>query len=164
MKNYIIATLIISTTLNLNCKTQQKQENINNNSAKLQKEQKIEKIELTEQTRGINRIITFTPSSKTVSLNGSHTKAELTSSEWENINKTAGSLDLSKISSYQAPTTGRFSDRALASTIAITSNGTTYTSASFDAGTPPKELEGLYILLQDKSKKRVSRTPIPTTR
>jgi len=120
---------------------------------------KIEKIEIAEQTRGINRTIVYTSTSKTISNNGEQTSEKLPSAEWEKIVKQASIIDLSKISSFEAPTTGRFSDKALASTIIITSDGKTYESGSFDAGIPPKELEELYLLLKGKIQKFKSTVP-----
>lgn len=144
--------LLISLSLvNITCISQQKTERSENNSSTYQKTNEIDKIELKEQTRGTNRSITFNYGSIITSLNENISKSEISSSEWENIVKQASLIDLSKIASYESPTTGRFSDRALASTIIITSNGKTYQSASFDAGIPPKELEGLYRLLKSKS-------------
>lgn len=144
--------LLISLSLvNITCISQQKTEKIENNSSTYQKTNEIDKIELKEQTRGTNRSITFDAGSIITSLNENISKSEISSSEWEDIVKQASLIDLSKIASHESPTTGRFSDRALASTIIITSNGKTYQSASFDAGIPPKELEGLYRLLKSKS-------------
>jgi len=144
--------LLISLSLvNITCISQQKTERSENNSSTYQKTNEIDKIELKEQTRGTNRSITFNYGSIITSLNENISKSELSSPEWENIVKQASLIDLSQIASYESPTTGRFSDRALASTIIITSNGKTYQSASFDAGIPPKELEGLYRLLKSKS-------------
>ncbi len=144
--------LLISLSLvNITCISQQKTERSENNSSTYQKTNEIDKIELKEQTRGTNRSITFNYGSIITSLNENISKSEISSSEWENIVKQASLIDLSKIASYESPTTGRFSDRALASTIIITSNGKTYQSASFDAGIPPKELEELYRLLKSKS-------------
>ncbi|KQT30885.1 hypothetical protein ASG22_19515 [Chryseobacterium sp. Leaf405] len=151
MRKQIITSLIILVSLNLSCTPQQKTEKPENNLNNFQKKHKIDKIELKEQTRGTNRIITFNPGSISTSLNENITKSELLSSDWENIVKQVNLIDLSKISTYKAPTTGRYSDRALASTIIITSDGKTYQSSSFDAGIPPKELEGLYNLLQSKT-------------
>jgi len=143
--------LISLSLLNITCTSQQKTEKNNNNLTNTEKKQKIDKIELKEQTRGTNRIITFNPGLISTSLNENITKSELLSSDWENIVKQVNLIDLSKISTYEAPTTGRYSDSALASTIIITSDGKTYQSSSFDAGIPPKELEGLYQLLQSKT-------------
>ena len=161
MKSTLILLILFGFT-NTQCTSQQKTENHNKNSSINQKKQNIDKIEITEQTRGTNRIITFTQNSESVNVNGTIENSEISSSRWENIVKQVGLLDLQKISSYESPTTGRFSDRALASTISIISNGNTYTSASFDAGIPPKELEGLYILL--KGKGVINKKPKPRIR
>lgn len=143
--------LILFFFTNIKCISQQKTE-INKNISNINPEkQKIEKVELQEQTRGTNRIITFEPTFFNIFFNGNTTKTELSTIDWENITKQASLIDLSKISSYESPTTGRFSDRALSCTIIITSEGKTYKSSTFDAGIPPKELEGLYQLLKSKS-------------
>ncbi len=143
--------LILFSLIIINCNSQQKT-NINKNIPIIsQKKQEIEKIELKEQTRGTNRIITFEPTFFNTFLNGNTTKTELSTVDWENIVKEASLIDLSKISTYKSPTTKRFSDGALSSTIVITLAGKTYESSTFDAGIPPKELEGLYLLLRSKS-------------
>ena len=151
MSKIIQTTLIIFLCTTVQCNTQEKIKKTDDHTVITQKKQKISRIELKEQTRGTNRSITFDAGSIITSLNENISKSEISSSEWENIVKQASLIDLSKIASYESPTTGRFSDRALASTIIITSNGKTYQSASFDAGIPPKELEGLYRLLKSKS-------------
>lgn len=142
--------LILFSLIIINCNSQQKTGIHINSSTNNQKLQKIDKIQLQEQTRGTNRIFTFQPTSLQISLNGTDTQQELSTSDWENIVKQAALIDLSKISTYISPTTGRYSDSALSSTVIITAAGKTYESASFDAGIPPKELEGLYILLRNK--------------
>ncbi|MET3538785.1 hypothetical protein [Chryseobacterium limigenitum] len=151
MKSYIL--LIISCSLiNINCTSQQKSTISENKSIIIQKNEKIEKIEIIEKTRGTNRIISFTPTSKIVSVNGNITTTELPSIEWQNILKQATTIDLSKISLLESPTTNRYSDKALSSKISIISNGKTYLSSDFDAGVPPKELENLYSILMINSK------------
>lgn len=137
--------LIISAFTSICCISQQKP-NISEN--KLIIIQKIEKFEITERTRGTNRIITFTPDSKIISTNGNITTTPLSSDEWKNITESAHSIELSKIASFSSPTTDRYSDKALASTMTIFTNGKEYTSSVFDAGKPPKELETLYKKLQ----------------
>lgn len=147
MKTTIPLLILFLVLSNNNCSSQQKERINKNNSTKIQKTKKIEKIEVTEQTRGTNRVITFTPNSKIVSLNGNATTSALSSGEWENIVTQSSIIDLSKISSLEAPSTNRFSDRALSSHISITADGKTYQSVTFDAGAPPKELESLYKAL-----------------
>lgn len=148
MKLQIILLILLS-LININCTSQKKTEIKNKNSI-LKQIQQIEKIQLLEQTRGTNRIFTFQPNSLHISLNGTDTQQELSTADWENIVKQAILVDLSKISTYTSPTTGRYSDSALSSTVIITAAGKTYESSSFDAGIPPKELEGLYVLLRNK--------------
>lgn len=150
MKKHLISLISLG-LINITCISQQKTDKTENNLTNIQKKQKIDKIELKEQTRGTNRIFTFDQNSIITSLNENVTKSELSSSDWENIVKQASLIDLSKISSYESPTTGRFSDRALSSAIIIISDGKTYESNTFDAGIPPKELEGLYNALQSKT-------------
>lgn len=148
----IINTIAILSIIS--CINQNKNNISSKNSIKIEKQKKIEKIELTERTRGTNRSVAYTPNLITATFNGDSTQTAMPLSEWENISKQAEALDLTKISNLQSPTTGRYSDRALASTIIITSNGITYTSATFDSGIPPKELEALYNTLQTPKEKR----------
>ncbi len=153
--------LIIYCFLNIKCISQNNSKNKIDNSIIIEKYNKIEKIELREQTRGTNRLITFTKDAVTTYLNGNTSTSQISAADWENISKQVNLLNLPKISTYESSTTRRFSDGALASSITVTVNGNTYNSAGFDAGIPPKELEGLYILLKGKSK---SIMKIPRTR
>jgi hypothetical protein len=143
--------LLISCILNIKCISQNDRSGLTNHMQLGKYNTVIERVELTEQTRGTNRIFTFEPLSSSISLNGNINKTELPPANWKNITEQASAIDLSKISTYVAPTTGRYSDSVLSSTIIITSGGKAYESSSFDAGIPPKELEGLYQLLRGKS-------------
>lgn len=151
MKPHILL-IIFSTFININCSSQHKKDIYKNKLTIKEKNEKIEKIEITEKTRGTNRVISFTPISKTVSINGNITITKLSSIEWENIMKQAATIDLSKISLLESPTTNRYSDRALSSSISIISNKENYQSSDFDAGNPPKELNILYNTLIGSSK------------
>ncbi|WP_223599687.1 hypothetical protein [Chryseobacterium sp. GVT01B] len=115
-------------------------------------QQKIEQIQLAERTRGFSKSIVFTPSLKTTNNNEDIVNTKVSPAEWQAVSKLAENLDLSKISDLQSPTTGRHSDRAMAASIIITSNGKEYTSSSFDAGHPPKELEALYNAINGTEK------------
>ena len=136
---------IFSVTFNVSCNSQKSTEN---KSVVLNQKNAIEKIELTEQTRGTNKTTTFTPTSIIVLLNGNSKTSDLSDNRWKDIIKQATIIDLDKLPSYQSTTTGRFSDKALSSTIIITYKGKTFQSSGFDAGIPPKELEALYQLLK----------------
>lgn len=153
MKIQFLSINIILIILNISCINQKKNENYRNISTLIVKKQKIEKIQLVEQTRGINEKVIFTPTSITAISNGETTESPISSSDWGKISKQAGAIDLSNISNLQSPTTGRFSDQALSATITIVSEGSAFTSASFDAGKPPKELGALYGVIKDPSGK-----------
>ncbi|WP_340005818.1 hypothetical protein [Chryseobacterium sp. MYb328] len=155
MKVFLTLMSIILITSTICCANQNKKDNNEIKTTKNDKQKKIEKIQLTEMTRGIHRNSIFTPTFKITVLNGDSTKYTTNPSEWDNISRQVEALDLSKISELQSPTTGRYSDQALSATFLITSGGTTYTSATFDAGNPPKELEALYYTIrQPKGKKK----------
>ncbi len=151
MKILLTSIHIVLVLSSIHCQNQSKNGNMGKISTVNLQQKKIEKIELTEQTRGSRKIVTFTPTTKTASFNEEVSNSKISSSEWEDIASKAAALDLSKISTYEAPTTGRYSDRAMTATLVITSNGTTYTSASFDSGHPPKELETLYKEISKKN-------------
>lgn len=110
---------------------------------------KIEKISLSEQTRGTNRIFTFSKGKLESSINGTKTNHEITLSDWSKILDNAENINLlEEISKLEAPSTKRYSDAALASAITITKNGLEYKSSDFDSGNPPMELKNLYNEIQ----------------
>lgn len=158
MKHLFTSINIILLTSTISCVSHNKNENNGNNLTKTIKQQKIEKVQISEKTRGYSQNSVFTATFIKTTSNEDSTQVAMPPSEWEKISKQAEALDLSKISNLQSPTTGRYSDQALSATIIITSNGITYTSASFDSGIPPKELEALYNTIQ-KPKNKQNKTP-----
>ncbi len=147
MKIFRIAIICSVAIFSLQCTAQDKEKAAaTNTNAKLTK-QTIQKVELEELTRGTNRVLVFTPESKSVTLNGTEGTRNFSAAEWENVVKAVGAIDLAKIDTYEGPTTARFYDGALAATIRIHKDGKVYTSQSFDSGQPPKELAALYKLL-----------------
>jgi len=150
MKIYITLFAMIINLIFVECGSQGTNERKNNYPV-TQNMQKIKKIEITEQSRGTNKTITFTQDSVLTTSNGIQTKSTMLSKDWNDILKQINTIDLSKIESFEAPTNERFSDKASACTIIIYSEGFTFSSKSFDKGFPPKELENLYMLLYPKS-------------
>lgn len=150
--------LITSFFLSIGCLSQKKNSISENKSSQKTGESTIQKIELTEQTRGTNRLITFSTNSVIVDLNGNKKTSTLSSSDWKNIIQEAELIDLEKLSTYEAPTTHRFTDGALASTIILTVDGKQYRSANFDSGQPPAELKAIYSKLKESSK-NIAQTP-----
>ncbi|PIF44652.1 hypothetical protein CLU96_1632 [Chryseobacterium sp. 52] len=159
MNRKLLIALIPVLLCNVNCTSQKKGSSGAITSNGVQKKSKVQKIEITEQTRGTNRLITFTSGSTTTSVNGNISVAVLSAADWENIVKQAELIDLDKIASLTAPSEGRYGDRAFASSILITVDGKTYESSTFDSGAPPKELENLYreLFKEIKSKQKFSK-------
>lgn len=123
------------------------------------KKENINKIELTESTRGTNRTVTYSNTAIVTDVNCKTTSLPISETQWENIVKEARLINLERISIYESPTTKRYSDAAMSSKVIISVEDNKYSSADFDAGTPPKELELLYQKLQqargtDKNKSK----------
>lgn len=116
---------------------------------------KIEKISLSERTRGTIRDFTLSNGKLESSINGSIDNQEISQNDWSKTTDFADKIKLEEISKLEAPSTKRYSDAALASHITITKNGTDYQSSTFDSGNPPAELKNLYneILRIVKAKK-----------
>ncbi|MBB6330815.1 HD-GYP domain-containing protein (c-di-GMP phosphodiesterase class II) [Chryseobacterium sediminis] len=152
MNIQLILFNIILITSATSCVHKNNSENSATNITNAVQQQKIEQIQLAERTRGFSKSIVFTPSLKTTNTNEEIVNAKISSAEWKAVSKFAETLDLSKISDLKSPTTGRHSDRAMAASIIITSNGKEYTSSSFDSGHPPKELEALYNAINGTEK------------
>lgn len=133
---YFTIFLLITSTIILSCKS--KTMFTDKSSTE------IEKISLSERTRGTNRVFIFTNGKLETSLNGSSTIKEITQEDWLKISESIEKINLEEISKLESPSTKRYSDAAFASSIGITKNGTEYKSSEFDAGNPPTELKNLY--------------------
>lgn len=108
----------------------------------------IEKISLSEQTRGTNRFFTLSHGKLEASLNGTSRTNELSPSDWSIILNDVEKVNIEEISKLDVQSTKRYSDAALASIITITKNETEYQSPVFDSGNPPLELKKLYNEIQ----------------
>jgi len=147
----ILFTVILGTSAT-SCIHKNNSENNTKNITTTVQQQKIEKIQLVERTRGFSRSIIVTPSSKESNINEEITNTKIAPAEWKTISQLAGTIDLPKIAELKSPTTGRHSDQAMMTSIIITSEGKEYTSSDFDSGHPPKELEALYNAINGPEK------------
>ncbi|WP_159479229.1 hypothetical protein [Chryseobacterium sp. 18068] len=109
---------------------------------------KIEKVSLSERTRGTIRDFTLSDRKLVSSINGNINSQEISQNDWSKILEYIEEINAENISKLEAPTTKRFSDAALASNITITKNRTDYQSSTFDSGNPPLELKKLYDEIQ----------------
>lgn len=118
-----------------------------NCSSQTKTTENIEKIELSERTRGHQRFITITSNLQDIAINDKTSKEKTDPKIWKKINKTSKSLNLNNISKLVAPANKRFHDAAMMSQITITAKGKKYVSIPFDSGNPPKELKEIYQIL-----------------
>ncbi|MCX8525715.1 hypothetical protein OF897_17510 [Chryseobacterium formosus] len=139
MKYFIITSTILSLTI-LSCKPKavSSEKSIS----------KVEKISLSERTRGTNRTFTLSNGKLESSINGIINNKEISQNDWSKTTDFADKIKLEEISKLEAPSTKRYSDAALASIITITKNETEYQSSAFDSGNPPAELKSLYVEIQ----------------
>jgi len=147
----LISTLLLFFIIAFSCNAQKNKNAQNTKSMSDPLLSKIEKIELVEQSRGVNRLYTYTKEKKIIELNGTKSVLTMPASEWEKICKEVNLLNLSEIENLQSPTTKRFSDAALSSHISIFIDGKVYLSSSFDAGVPNEKLKSFYNALKDPS-------------
>ena len=72
----------------------------------------------------------------------------LSNAQINDIKSIVKKITLSEINDLQAPSNRRFTDGALIANFTIKENNTSYISSDFDHDNPPKELKGLYNLIQ----------------
>lgn len=100
----------------------------------------IESVELSYQTRGMQKFLRVTPDSVEVTINGKTANYKTTKAQWQKIIKTFDKVKLSGISKLKRPSTKSFYDGALMGNLKITTNLKEYTSIGFDHDLPPTAL------------------------
>lgn len=114
----------------------------------------IQKIVLEEMTRGSRRMVTITPTSKIVEVNRQVKQVATQTAEWTAILENLSAEKLSRLETFEAPTTKRYYDGAFSADIKITAGDKVYTSQSFDSGTPPNEISEFYFSVAKNFKDR----------
>ncbi len=100
----------------------------------------IESVELSYQTRGMQKFLHITPDSVEVTINGKTANYKTTKAQWQKIIKTFDKVKLSGISTLKRPSTKSFYDGALMGNLKITTNLKVYNSIGFDHDLPPTAL------------------------
>lgn len=108
----------------------------------------IQAVEFSSATRGYSETVRITPDSVYVQQHGregnNSSQRAITKDQWEEIRNSLKGVKISKIGNMQAPSQERARDAALHSNLIITtSNGSTYTSSTFDDHAAPKPLQPL---------------------
>lgn len=147
MKNFIVFASAM--LLTVNCSAGNEVREKTNNDTILVSKTLVQRISLSERTRGTNRSFTISPAKVETNMNGTLTSKSLPADSWKMISDKIEQINLDEIKSYNSPTTKRYSDAALASVITIEKDGKTYSSSEFDSGNPPQQLRDLYMSIQN---------------
>ena len=103
------------------------------------------------QTRGSLIQITVEGSKLSYKSNQSEGTKEVTKDQLDELKEIIGTLNLEGIAGLKAPSEKRITDGALHAEFTIKIGDKEYTSTTFDAGNPPKELKKLEDLLYSLS-------------
>jgi len=147
MKLYIGIAIILLTVIN--CNTVKSSESTMNEDKIETGKLSVQRISLSERTRGTDRIFTITSDKVETNMNGNIKEKSLSADTWKMISNKIEEIDLNEIESYISPTTKRYSDAALSSVITVEKDGKMYTSSDFDSGNPPQQLKDLYQTIQN---------------
>lgn len=137
-----ISSILIA--LQISCTAQKQVDNTKTAAFEIQKQNMAESISMTEESRGNMKIYTFTERQIMVSKNGMEESLPLKAEDWNKLQKIVATLNLEKINTYEAPSQNRWSDASASTQINIKTQSGLYTSQTFDAGVPPKELVEVY--------------------
>ena len=100
----------------------------------------IKSVELSYQTRGMQKFLHITPDSVEVKINDKVSHYKTTKAQWQKITKTFDRVKLSGISKLKRPSTKSFYDGALIGNLKVITNLKEYDSISFDHDMPPVAL------------------------
>ena len=116
----------------------------------------IQTVELSYQTRGMQKSLRINRDSIIVTINGKVTDYQTTNVQWQRILKTSLKVKLGTISSLKRPSTKSFHDGAMMAHLKIVTNLKEYNSVDFDHDMPPSKLGKLigamkYTLINTKN-------------
>ena len=111
------------------------------------KDLEIVRYEYSTSTQMGRTVLAVTQDSVIVTFNGrgepSYWARETKEGEWESLNASMQDVDLSKVSSLEAPSNGRMTDRAPIAKFNFVGKDSSISSAPFDAGKPHEMLSPL---------------------
>jgi hypothetical protein len=100
----------------------------------------IKSVELSYQSRGMQKFLRIDSDSITVTINSKVSNYKTTKVKWQKILKTFLKVKLSGISSLKRPSTKSFHDRSMMSQLKVVTNLREYDSVSFDHDKAPSAL------------------------
>ena len=100
----------------------------------------IKSVELSYQTRGMQKFLYITSDSIQVKINDKVSNYKTTKVQWQKIVKTFEKIQLSNISTLKRPSTKSYHDGAMMSQLKVVTNLKEYDSVGFDHNMPPSAL------------------------
>ena len=94
-----------------------------------------------EFTRGSFSVVTVTKNKASFKSKNSEKSVEVSKVKKDELSKLLGTIDLESIKNLNTSTENRASDRSMHAKITIKIGDKSYTSVTFDADNPPKELK-----------------------
>jgi hypothetical protein len=109
-------------------------------SMNVSQKETIKSVELSYQTRGMQKFLHITPDSIEVRINGKISNYKTTEIQWKKIVKSFEKVKLNDISKLKRPSTKSFHDGAFISLLKVVTNFKEYESVNFDHDAPPTAL------------------------
>ena len=100
----------------------------------------IKSVELSYQTRGMQKCLYITSDSVRITINGKINGYKTNKSQWQSILKSFQKVKLSGISKLKRPSTKSFYDGAMMTQLKVITNLKEYESVGFDHDMPPSAL------------------------
>ena len=100
----------------------------------------IKSVELSYQTRGMQKFLFITSDSIQVKINDKISNYKTTKAQWLRITKTFDKMKLNSISTLKRPSTKSYHDGAMMSQLKVITNLKEYDSIGFDHDMPPVAL------------------------
>ena len=161
MKNLFILlalalTLISCTTEEISSTTNENSTNVSQVETNQQRVGATQTLNATTQivikavTRGFSSSIVVKNSKITKSSTGvvPPMTITITTAKWNVLKQKFTAMNLSNISTYNAPSCTSCTDAGYSETLEITHNGVTYTSQNYDSSNPPSQLKGFITYIK----------------
>lgn len=115
-------------------------------------QEEIVEIEVNATTLGYRERLIANPSQLHFKSTNEKVTQTLTKEEWQRLTESLKNIDLSSISSLEAPTSRRLYDGDLATNVTVKTKDSIYISSGFDKQDPPQELQNVMKVLYSLKK------------
>ncbi|MEA5460697.1 hypothetical protein VB796_16690 [Arcicella sp. LKC2W] len=106
----------------------------------LTEKEALNSVDLSYQTRGMQKNLHITSEKVSVTINGEITNYKIKPAQWNKIVLATQKVSLKDISTLKRPSSKSYSDAAFEAVLKVNTSSQEYESISFDHHTPPTEL------------------------